>query len=256
MQHTPAPASILTSTRGLARAACVACALLVAGGTNAGNSKAQVSSTAATTAQTANVRVTKLSPGMTSASLAGRPDTDLVEFADGRRMRVGELRRLSEWGRKARNTPRRAFPSTLRAKPAETGRRIDSAAQLKKALTLPDGETVRLASGRLATIGQIKLVMPRVLEKLGHPLHAGTLQPDLNGPSVKITTHTSRDKWKTILQQPDSTILEAPDGKRITVGMLRQALKTSGSARSDAPRSTAPITAPPAAPPAPVVQPR
>lgn len=178
-------------------------------------------------ASLAAIHVIKFKPGMRMSALAGRAPSDVVEFSDGRRIRVATLQRLSAWGTRARATARRPLPAAFLAKPAATGRPVRNAADLVAALKLPDSRTVRLSSGRLATVGQIKFVMPEVDKRLGRPLTAAAL-PKLSGPALKVGPGSD---WKSILQKPDDTILEAPDGRRITVGMIKQALKPSGSPR-------------------------
>jgi hypothetical protein len=196
----------------------------------------------------ADPRVLKLDPTVSRSAVLARPDSDVVEFSDGRRMRVGELRRLEAWGKRARSTAGHQLPAALRAKPAPTGRQVDNAAGLVEALKRPDSETVRLPSGRLATLGQIKFVMPKVEESLGRPLSAASKRPNLSGPALKVTAQSD---WKEILQRPNNTVLEAPDGQRITVGELKQALQTTTSTSrtraidpADAPSRPAPAPAP------------
>ncbi len=184
-----------------------------------------VTSGAAAPASLATAQVVKFKPGMRMSALAGRAPSDLVEFSDGRRMHVGQLQRLQAWARRARGTPRRPIPAAFRARPAATGRRVGDASELLAALKGPDSRTVRLPSGRLATVGQIRFVMPEVDKRLGRPLTAAAL-PNLSGPALKVGP---KSDWKSLLNKPDDTIVEAPDGKRVTVGMIKQALKASAS---------------------------
>lgn len=189
--------------------------------TQAGRSAAPGVSTAA------NANIIRYAPNLKVSSLAGRADTDLVEFANGRRMRVGELRRLESWGQKARNARRQQFPAALRTVPAATGKRVDNAAELSAALQLPDNETVVLPSGRRATVGMIKFVQPQVEKKLGRRLASAPQRPGLTGPAINVSRGTTQDEWKMILQKPDSTVVESPNGMRIAVGELKQELRAA-----------------------------
>ena len=182
----------------------------------------------------ASAHIIRYTPALRLNTLAARPDTDVVEFADGRRMHLGQLRRLSAWGKKIRSTPQRQFPAALKAKPAATGRRVSNASELAGALKLPDSATVQFPSGRRATVGQIKFVMPEVEKRLGHRV-AASRPPSRSGPAIEVT---AKSDWKSILRKPDGTVLEAPDGQRITVGEVKDALKTSG--RNRAPDKAAP----------------
>jgi hypothetical protein len=202
-------------------------------------------------AEPANAGVLKFSPALTQSAVLARPDSDLVEFPNGKRVRVGELRRLDTWASKARSTPARPFPAALRTKPARTGQRVDDIAALSGALKQPDSTTLRLQTGRLATVGQIKFVLPKVEESVGHSLSVAPVRRNLSGPAVKVT---AKSDWKDILKRPDGTVLEGPDGQRITVGELKQVLKTTRPASGTRTKTSA--GAPAGATPSPASQQR
>jgi hypothetical protein len=176
----------------------------------------------------AEAGVVKYTPNMRMTDLAGRPDTDHVEFSGGRRVSVGDLRRLTATAQQMRAAaPGSRLPATLKIKPAATGTRINNASDLAAALKRSDNETVQFPSGRLATVGQVKLLQPLVEKQLGRKLTAAPLRPNLAGPAIKVSQSTTKDEWKGILQKPDSTVIESPSGKRITVGELKQTLRTT-----------------------------
>jgi hypothetical protein len=167
------------------------------------------------------------SPNMRVSSLAGRPDTDQVEFPGGRRMSVGTLRRLEAIAPKLRAPGMFRLPPALNARPAATGQRLSNSADLAAALRRSNSDTVQLPSGRLVTVGQIRFVQPRVEKALGRSLTAVPRRPGLSGPAIKVSGATTADEWKAIFRKPDGTALESPDGTRITVGELKHALQTS-----------------------------
>jgi len=176
-----------------------------------------------------NPGIVKYSPSLSASSLAKRPDTDLVELSNGSRIRLGDVRRLRGIAQNIRATaPGSRLPKAFRARPASTGTKLTRAADLTAALKLPDSATVVLPSGRRATVGMIRLLQPEVEARLGRPLSAGPVPVSLSGPVVKVDAKTD---WKTILTKPDGTVLEAPDGKRITVGELKQVLAASSQTR-------------------------
>ncbi len=193
----------------------------------------------ATAAQATGDRIVKYTPNMPANALVGRPDSDFVELSDGRRLRVGDVRRLTATAQKMRVAPVRQLPPALTAKPAATGKRVNNAAELAAALKLPDNETVVLPSGRRVTVGQIKFVQPQVEKRLGRQLTSAPQRPGLTGPAIKISKSTTKDEWKSILQKPDGTVIESPNGTRITVGELKQAL-AGGKSPAGAPRKPAP----------------
>lgn len=187
----------------------------------------------------------KYAPNMTVNSLAGRPNTDLVELKNGRRVSVGDLRRLDAAAQKMRAPRVDRMPAVLKVKPAATGTKINNAADLAAALKLPDGATVQLPSGRLATVGQIKLVQPLIEKRLGHSLTMVLQRPNLSGPAIKVNKDTTRAQWEDILKRPDNTVLESPNGKRITVGEAKQYLaKNPKAIPGAAPKKTAPTLTP------------
>jgi hypothetical protein len=176
--------------------------------------------------------VIKHTPGMTVQSLAARSDQDQVELASGKRVSVGYLRSLDALSQAVR-TPRtknpnfarllQQGPQAFKVKPATGGTRISGAASLANSLkTLQDKDTVQLPSGRVATMQQIRLVQSLVEQKVGRKIDVVPGRPMLTGPAIKITSQTTKDEWKTVLQKPDNTILEAPTGQRITVYELKQ----------------------------------
>ncbi len=156
---------------------------------------------------------------MDAKALTSRPSTDLVELSNGRRVALGDIRRLSLVAQKLR-TPAVALPvpAPFRVQPAASGKLLRTAADLSQALKGADSETVELPSGRRVTVGQIRFVQPEVEKALGHPLASLSQRPNLSGPAFKIAEVSN---WKEFLQKPDSTILESPNGTRITLGELK-----------------------------------
>ena len=198
----------------------------------------------------ANPTIIKHTPNMPANALAGRPDTDLIEFSDGSRARVRDIRRLTAAAQKMRAAvPGSRLPAALKIKPAATGTRLNTPADLASALKRPDTETVQLPSGRTATVGQIKLVQALVEKRLGRKLTDLPQRPNRSGPAIKITAQPDRGAaekyWKDIFQKPDSTVLENAKGARITVGELKQYFATRAKARPAAPAKAAPTSAPP-----------
>lgn len=189
--------------------------------------------------------IVKFMPGMTLSDLASRGDSDLVELPSGRRMRVSDLRRLDAWGKKARSVPQRPIPAALQARPASSGRLVENAGDLAEALTRPDGETIQLPTGQRATVGQIRFLRPLIEQRLGRPIAEVQQRPSLSGPARKVAANSN---WKEILQQPDNSVLEAPDGTRITVGELKHYFPKSRPVRTSKPsRSSGDRPADPAA---------
>jgi hypothetical protein len=184
----------------------------------------------------ANPSIIKFTPHMTVASLAAHADTDLVELPNGRSVKVGTIRNLSA-AAKIMSAPRiNLMPPELKPLTDKIHfRTVKTAYDLSTALKLPDRETVRLPSGKFATVGQIRFVQKMIDKRSGNKLTRLSSWPDLSGPAIaipndltKTMTKDEQEKfWEKILQKPDNTILEAPNGTRITVIDLKQGLKTN-----------------------------
>ncbi|MDK9719510.1 MAG: hypothetical protein OEL57_16635 [Trichlorobacter sp.] len=171
--------------------------------------------------------IIKFNRNMPPNALQGRPDTDLVELSSGKRMKVGDIRRLTSIAHKNRTTaPKSLEPQALKLKPAATGGiAIRGKNDLQAAMQRPDSETVVLPSGKRTTVGMLRLLQPQVEERRQQLRVANKPRPDLSGPAVRISAGTD---WYALLKQPDSTVLETAQGKRITVGELKQTLANSG----------------------------
>ncbi len=176
---------------------------------------------------TANANIVKFSPNLTSSAIQARADTDLVEMPNGRRLKVGDIRRLSTLAQRMQAPAASRSSAAMRSLPAATGTRVGDAAELASALKRGDAETVTLPSGRRATVAQIRFVQAHVEKKIGRSLAAvPTSRPSLSGAAIKVTAQSD---FKDILQKPAATVLESPDGTRITVGELRQSLAGDGT---------------------------
>lgn len=174
--------------------------------------------------------IIKQTPGLRMTELAGRSDTDTVEFSGGRTMRVGDLRRLETLGKRlraSRGTGTGRNLAALRAVPVETKntRRLSGASDLATALKGGPGDTVKLPSGRVLSVAQIKVLQPYIEKRLGRRIDVAG-RPALSGQAESVKSGT--DLKKLLLKKDgglsDSTILESPKGTRITVGELKQFL--------------------------------
>lgn len=191
----------------------------------AGEARAQAGAATALAATGANI--VRFDPALSSAAILARPDTDMVELPNGRRIRVADIRRLSGHAQRMQAPAGSRSPAALRALPAASGTRVGDAAELAAALKRGDSETVTLPSGRRATVAQIRFVQAHVEKKIGRSLAVvEASRPSLSGAAIKVTAQSD---FKDILQKPAATVLEAPDGTRITVGELRQALAQDGA---------------------------
>lgn len=180
--------------------------------------------------------VVKYTPTLSLPQLQQRPDSAMVELSDGRRINLGDVRRITRTAQKARsNPPGSLLPAELKTKPAAAGGiPLRTRTDLDQALQRPDTDTVVLPSGKRLTVGMLKMLQPQVEEQRKKLPPAGLQQrPDRTGPAIRVSTRTD---WYAILQKPDTTLLETAHGKRITVGELKQVM-ASGVLRKPSPAS-------------------
>jgi hypothetical protein len=256
--------------------------------------------------QTAQPGSIKFTPGMTIGSLAGRADSDMLELPSGRRMTVGDARRLHAATQRLRGAAAGGKGSPLSsAKPAATGtpikspadlaaalkrpdnetiqlpngklitvaqlrflqplaekrlgRKLDasagspagsdstltvkSRADLTSALSRPDSQTVKLPSGAITTVGEIKAVRAEIEKRLGRSLDASFQRTSLTGQAIKVPPNATKTDLQNLLKQPDSTILESPNGRRTTVGALKKLIADTNAVRKTLPGTGAPAPA-------------
>lgn len=185
--------------------------------------------------------VIKYKQNMRMSDFAGRPDTDRLQLPNGRLVRLGDLRRLEAAGKEIRAAAarRRPIPSAVREVPVETAKtvKLKSAQDLPAMLKRPDTDTMRLPSGRIVTVGQLRFLQPHLEQKFGRKLSDVSQRQPLSGPAVKVGKNITRAEWEAIMRKPDSTVLESAGGKRTTVGELKRAIAAEkGSGR----KTTAP----------------
>jgi hypothetical protein len=176
--------------------------------------------------------ILRYTPQLRVEELRGRPDSDSIELPNGKRMRLGDLRRLTAFAGKLRSTPVKPLPPALTARPAARGVRVNNANELAATLARPESETIELPSGRRFTVAQLKFLQPQIEKQLGRPLAAGSAVR--SDSTVRVG---ARSDWKSILQMPDTTVLEATDGTRVTVGDLKRALREDSAPRAPSVRA-------------------
>jgi hypothetical protein len=206
-------------------------------------------------ASTASAKIVQYAPGVTMQSLAGRADTDMVEFSNGKRMTVRSLRSLQALQQRMRAAvPGSKLPAALRLQPAASGTPVKNASDLAAALKRPDADTITLPDGRRTTVGLVKFLQPIIEKRLGRRLDAGPQALGPAGPPVKVSKTTTEAEWRAIMQRPENTVLELPSGAQIPVGAWKAGLmqfaearrfqRSSGAAGGLGPK-TPPVTAKP-----------
>jgi len=175
--------------------------------------------------QAAQVETISYKPGLTFQQVSSKPDTTRVEIAPGRHITVGDLRRLEQVQQRMRATaPDSKLPGAFKIRPNISQVKLTMASQvdLSAALKLQDNATVRLPSGRIVTVAMLKYLAPIIQKQAGIDIAKVGLRPKLSGAAVKVPDANNRKRWQEIFQMPPETVLEAPDGHRVTLGEFAQ----------------------------------
>jgi hypothetical protein len=186
-------------------------------------------------------------PGMTVQSLAGHPDSEMVQLRNGKQMTLGELRRWDLAAQRMRAVQPAPKMPAFRHLPAASGTPVNNRADLLAAIkSRPGTDTLQLPSGRRITVAQLRALQPYLEQLLGRRFEDMARAP--SGQPIPVNA-SSVDKafWKDMLSNPanDSKLLTSPLGKQVTVGDLKQYLAQRQRAQGG---SLAPIqVAPPPA---------
>ncbi len=130
---------------------------------------------------------------------------------------AADLSRVSRISKALRKNKKKKLPKALTLKTRKRGTKVKNLEDIKKALKRRSKDTLILPSGQRLTVGLLKLIQPQVEEQLGRGL---TAKKD-RARVIKVGKKTD---WKSVLQMPDNTILQAPNGKKITVIQLKSTL--------------------------------
>jgi hypothetical protein len=147
-------------------------------------------------------------------------DDQKVELSSGRVVSAGRMKDLADFIRAASKVKKPAATGmTSFSRPTTGNIKIEKGFNLRSIDKLKPNETMRLPSGRMITASDFKK-----LDQLNKTINGRSLldnQPQLpnrSGPAIKISSPKDLDALK---DKPDSTVLENPAGKRITLGELR-----------------------------------
>ena len=166
----------------------------------------------------------KYTPGMTMKTLAGHADNEELVFPSGMRITVRDMRKAQDAARvMMAQRQHQEFPSALRTRPAPTGTRIASGADIAAALRRGQpNETLQLPSGRTITTGQLQLMQSQIEARTGHSLADIKPRPTLAQANVIIKPNTPKvELRKQLTGLKDSDIIATPKGSVVTAGEVR-----------------------------------
>lgn len=158
-------------------------------------------------------------------------DNATVRTSNGREISAKRFKALADAIVEARKVGPMAKPN-----PAFAFSRTQGAAQvqlrpgvnLKEIAKRPDSDVLQLPDGRKFTVGDLKKLSAIHQKRTGKSLmdvQASVQRPSREGVAIKVS---SKEELKSMAAKPDSTVLETPGGKRITLGELRAVAKARG----------------------------
>ena len=180
----------------------LAAGVLVAGTGNSGRARAAEP----TPARGAAPGVVKVGATTGSAELARLAPSQVLEFPNGSRLTVADVRSLAPLAARLRSMTGRGVLRQPLSGPTLPVTRQTERSRLESA---PDATVLQLPDGRKMTAGQFKAVLPHL------PAASARQAPAV----VKVARGTPLPE---LLKRPDTDVLESPGGKRTTVGELRR----------------------------------
>lgn len=182
----------------------------------------------------ANVgKVIQLTNKTKMADIRALPDDAMISTANGKLIPAKNFKNMADAISKIRQA---GFNPTPRADLQFSRTQAAPSLQLKKGVDLkevakrPDSDVLQLPDGKKLTVGDLKK-----LSVLNQKLNGKSLldmqtrpqRPGREGVAIKIR---SKDDIQKLTGKADSTLLESPSGKKITLGELRDYAKVNGKA--------------------------
>ena len=148
------------------------------------------------------------------------PDSTMVKMPDGNEARAGNLKALAKFIKMAKAQKGSVKPTAQFAKPQGMAQlQISKGANFHMLMQRKDSDVLQLPSGRKLTVGDYKKIDQFAKMMTGRGItERQAAPPSTSGPAIKIKSKSDFDALK---DKPDSTVLEGPLGKRITLGELR-----------------------------------
>lgn len=166
----------------------------------------------------------QITPALRLSDIRALPDSTTVRLASGREMSAGRYKQLVDAfsairtaGLDRKPDPKLALSRTQG--PAQV--QLRPGADLQAIARLPEAHVVQLPTGEKFTVGDLKRLSALQKVTTGRSLlepQPAARRPSLQGPAVRATADMSLLK---LADKPDSTIIEAPNGTRVTLGELR-----------------------------------
>lgn len=162
------------------------------------------------------------------ASLRALPPTAKVQLPSGRQIDASRFNSQVDMLRRAqqRSVSRGGVDLSIRPAQGAATMKITNAAGLAAALARPNSDVVELPNGAKLSVGDLrKLGALAQREKGRNPLDAAKVNVSAAARASAIAPIKVRNRQDLIALKgkPDATVVEAPNGARITLGDIRAA---------------------------------
>lgn len=148
------------------------------------------------------------------------PDDKLVRMSNGKTIRAGNLKAFADLIKNARAKGTFVKPAEKFVNPQGIAQiQVAKGTNLHTLKTRGNSEVIQLPSGRKMTVGDFKKMDQIAIAMTGKSItDRQAPPPKSSGPAIKIK---SAKDLEALASKPDSTLLESPFGKKITLGELR-----------------------------------
>lgn len=167
----------------------------------------------------------QISAKTTMTHLQSLPDNQIVRMSNGREVPAANLKALANFIRTAKKAPGK--PPQKFIMPAGAAQvQVQKGFNLHALSSRNNSDVIQLPSGRKMTVDQFKKIDMLAKITTGKSLlERQPAEPVAKGPAIKIK---SVQDLKALAGKPDSTLLESPLGKKITLGELKEYAKKNG----------------------------
>ena len=187
-----------------------------------------------TTGLSLSPSVVRLDSGVSLAKIRQLPPDTLLQTKGGRQVRVDQFVKLTDalGSLKGKQASTQRMDMKFSRPTAVATVQIKPGADLKAIAQMPPGTVLELqrrnGSPVKLTVADLKRLAAFEQRRSGRNLLASrSAAPSRSGPAITIN---STSDLKLLKGKPDSTVLESPDHKRITLGELKAAFPATNRA--------------------------
>ncbi|MBB5202864.1 hypothetical protein HNQ51_000157 [Inhella inkyongensis] len=172
----------------------------------------------------AKLQLRSLDPAkpVTLQTLRALPPDTLVQTRSGRQVPARQVLALADAIRAAQQQRPQARELQFSRSTGSPAVNLAPGVNLAAVMARPATDVVQLPNGQRLSVADLQKLDALSRQINGRGFVAGTPARAPAGPAIKIDSARDLDKLRS---QPDSTVLENPQGQRITLGELRQAAR-------------------------------